>query len=198
MASSASSRPSRPSPTGASPHPEAGWRARPGDALQSAAEVRPMTLDIRVAALAWALASLTVPGASAQSHAAPAAAAMPPVIDRELFFGNPEISGAQLSPDGNYIAFIKPYKDTRNVWVKKRAEPYTAARLLTSDTKRPISQCFWSRDSKYVLFVQDNAGDENFNVFAVDPAAAPAAGAEVPPARNLTAAKGARAFIYER
>jgi dipeptidyl aminopeptidase/acylaminoacyl peptidase len=144
-----------------------------------------------------ALASIAAAPASAQSPAATRATpAVPPIIDRELFFGNPEISGAQLSPDGSYIAFIKPHKDTRNVWVKKRAEPYEAARLVTNDTKRPIAQYFWSRDSKYILFIQDNAGDENFNVFAVDPVAAPPAGAEVPTARNLTEAKGARASIY--
>src|SRR5207245_6459160 len=44
---------------------------------------------------------------------------LPPLIDRELLFGNPEIAGAQLSPDGKYLAFLKPWKDTRNVWVKK-------------------------------------------------------------------------------
>ena len=30
----------------------------------------------------------------------------PALIDRELFFGNPEIAGAQISPDGKYIAFV--------------------------------------------------------------------------------------------
>ena len=40
-----------------------------------------------------------------------------PLIDRELFFGNPEISGAQLSPDGKFISFIKPYEDVMNIWV---------------------------------------------------------------------------------
>ena len=40
----------------------------------------------------------------------PAAGQLPPLLDRDLFFGNPEISGAQLSPDGQYIAFIKPHK----------------------------------------------------------------------------------------
>jgi len=32
----------------------------------------------------------------------------PPIIDRELFFGDPEIVGAQISPDGEFIAFVKP------------------------------------------------------------------------------------------
>ena len=108
-------------------------------------------------------------------------------------FGNPEITGAELSPDGTYLAFLKPYKDTRNVWVKKTSEPFSAARLVTADTKRPIPGFFWSRDSKYILFVQDNAGDENYNVYAVNPADQPAAGQDAPAARNVTDAKGARA-----
>src|SRR3954463_16012594 len=119
-----------------------------------------------------------------------------PLIDREMFFGNPEISGAQVSPDGRYVSFLKPYKDTRNVWVKRINDPYTAAKLITNDTKRPVTQYFWSRDGKYILFAQDQGGDENFNVYAVDPAASPAAGSDVPAARNLTAAKGVRAVIY--
>lgn len=44
----------------------------------------------------------------------------PPLIDRELFFGDPEISGSQLSPDGKYMSFIKPLNGTRNIWVKNR------------------------------------------------------------------------------
>ena len=119
-----------------------------------------------------------------------------PLIDRELFFGNPEISGAQISPDGRYVSFLKPYKDTRNIWVKKTGDPYTAAKLITNDTRRPVTQYFWSRDGKYILFAQDQLGDENYNVYAVDPAASPAPGKEVPPARNLTEAKGVRAAIY--
>jgi dipeptidyl aminopeptidase/acylaminoacyl peptidase len=123
-------------------------------------------------------------------------AAQPPLLDRQLFFGDPEISGAQISPDGQYIAFLKPLHETRNVWVKKASEPFSAARPVTADKSRPIPGFFWSRDSKYILFAQDHAGDENFNVYAVSPTAAPAAGSEVPQARNLTDAKGARAEIY--
>lgn len=122
---------------------------------------------------------------------------LPPLIDREIFFGNPEIAGAQISPDGTYLAFRKPYKDTMNIWVKRADEPFERARLITSETKRPIRSYFWSRDGKYILFVNDFGGDENFNVYAVDPAAKPAAGAEVAVARNLSDMKKVRALIYE-
>ena len=67
---------------------------------------------------------------------------------------------------------------------------------ITADTKRPIPGYFWSRDGKYILFVQDQAGDENYNVYAVNPAETPAAGQDVPAARNLTEAKKVRAAIY--
>jgi dipeptidyl aminopeptidase/acylaminoacyl peptidase len=135
--------------------------------------------------------------APAKTQANSAASGLPQLIDRELFFGNPEIAAAQLSPDGKYITFLKPWKDTRNIWVKGVDEPFSAARLLTSETKRPIPQYFWTRDSKLVLYVKDNDGDENYNIYAVDPAAKPAAGAEAPASRDLTGLKGVRVAIYD-
>lgn len=120
----------------------------------------------------------------------------PALIDRELFFGDPEITGAQLSPDGRFMSFIKPYKGTRNIWVKKRDEPFTTAKPMTADTTRPIGGYFWSRNGKFLLYVQDKGGDENYNIYAVDPAAAPDARLGVPAARNLTDVKGVRALIY--
>ena len=122
---------------------------------------------------------------------------LPPIIDRELIFGNPEIAGAQISPDGKYLAFQKPWRDTRNVYVKGVNEPFSAARLLTTETKRPIAGFFWTRDSKYILYVKDNDGDENYNVYAVDPSAKPAEGADAPASRDLTGLKGVRVELVD-
>jgi dipeptidyl aminopeptidase/acylaminoacyl peptidase len=124
-------------------------------------------------------------------------AGLPPLIDRDLFFGNPEIAGAQLSPDGRYIAFLKPWKDTRNIYVKGVDEPFSAARLMTTETKRPVAGYLWTQDGKYIVFAKDNDGDENFNVYAVDPAAKAAAGEEAPASRDLTGLKGVRVMLYE-
>jgi dipeptidyl aminopeptidase/acylaminoacyl peptidase len=121
---------------------------------------------------------------------------LPPLIDRELLFGDPEISGAQLSPDGKFMSFIKPYKGTRNIWVKKINEPFAAAKPMTADTSRPIRGYFWSRDGKYLLFSQDKGGDENFNVYAVNPAETLKTGQDVPTTRDLTNIKGVRVQIY--
>jgi dipeptidyl aminopeptidase/acylaminoacyl peptidase len=121
-------------------------------------------------------------------------AQLPPIIDREIFFGDPEISGAQLSPDGKYITFIKPFKNVRNIWIKERKEAFDKARPLTADTTRPIPGYFWSQDSKYVLYVQDKGGDENYRVYAIDPTVP---GDPVPPARNLTPQEKIRAMIID-
>lgn len=121
-------------------------------------------------------------------------AQLPPIIDRELFFGDPEISGAQISPDGRYITFIKPFNNVRNIWIKERNQKFENARPLTNDTKRPVTNYFWSWDSKYVLYVQDQGGNENFRVYAVDPSAY---GNPVPQARDLTPLDNVRAYIYD-
>lgn len=123
-------------------------------------------------------------------------AQQPPIIDRTSFFGEIQIAGAQISPDGQYLSFLKPYKGTRNIWVKKASEPFTAARPVSHEATRPVRQYFWSRDSKYILYAQDAAGDENFNVYAIDPRQAAEAATGVPPTRALTNFKGVRTMIY--
>ena len=121
---------------------------------------------------------------------------LPPLIDRKLIFGNPEISGAQLSPDGKYLAFRKPLNGVINVWVKGVDEPFEAARPITEDKTRPVFGYFWSKDSKYILFGQDKGGNENFRIYAVSPTDKPARGQKVPEARDLTPYEKVQARIY--
>jgi len=146
-------------------------------------------MHLKTISLTLALAALTLCPLMAQKNPV-TAAGLPPIIDRELLFGDPEISGAQLSPDGKFLSFQKPFEGTRNVWVKKVEEPFNAAHVVTFEKKRPIGGYFWSKDSKYILFVKDNDGDENFNVYAVDPNTAK------PVARDLTGVKGIQIQIY--
>ncbi len=121
---------------------------------------------------------------------------LPPIIDREIIFGNPEITGARISPDGKLIAFRKPYKGTMNIWLKGTDEPFDRAGVLTNESARPISGFYWSRDSKFILFNRDNNGDENFNVYAVAVDSKPQNGAEAAAARNLTNTKNVQTSIY--
>jgi len=121
---------------------------------------------------------------------------LPPLIDRELFFGDPEISGAKLSPDGTWMSFIKPFQGTRNIWIKKLHNDFSTARPITADTNRPISSYFWSRDSKYVLYVQDKGGNENYHIYAVNPSDPIESNLSVPISRNLTDKEHVRVQIF--
>ena len=116
-----------------------------------------------------------------------------PVIDRAIFFGNPVIARGKLSPNGQYVTFMKEYNGVMNVWVKGFDESFDKARLLT-DSESPIRGYFWTDDSKYVLFVNDKGGDENFNVYAVNPLEGTLSTA--PEAKNLTPMEGITARIY--
>ena len=120
---------------------------------------------------------------------------LPPLIDIEVFFGDPEYAGAQISPDGNFISFRKQYKGIMNIWVKGIDEPFESAKPLTADTKRPVSGYFWSRDSKYILFIQDNGGDENFRLYGVNPKDNPDPETGVPGAKDFTPMKNVRVEI---
>ncbi|SCY65224.1 S9 family peptidase [Flavobacterium caeni] len=116
------------------------------------------------------------------------------LIDREIFFGNPEISGGQLSPDGQWISFMKEYEGIMNIWVKRFDEPFDKAVPLTN-SKRPMMGYFWTYDGKYIVYAKDENGDENINVFAVDPMAKAAEAGGVPASRNLTPLKDVTAQI---
>jgi dipeptidyl aminopeptidase/acylaminoacyl peptidase len=118
----------------------------------------------------------------------------PPLLDRQLFFGDPEISGGQLSPNGEFLSFMRPFEGTRNIWVKKREAGFDEAIPVTDRTDRPIPAYFWSRDGKYILYVMDQGGDENFNIHALDPAEA--SSGVIPKARNITDMEGVRAIIF--
>jgi dipeptidyl aminopeptidase/acylaminoacyl peptidase len=147
--------------------------------------------SVRFATLAIALAGVLItPTADAQRRPAGRPASPPPIIPLTHFFDNPEIAGAQISPDGRWLTFLKPYRGKLNVHVRSLG-PRPAERRLTSDTTRPIAGYFWSADSRYVLYVQDKGGNENYHVYRV-----PIAGTGVPDAKDLTPYEGVRAVIF--
>ncbi|MET2986154.1 S9 family peptidase [Aureibaculum conchae] len=119
-----------------------------------------------------------------------------PIIDREIFFGNPEISAGQLSPDGQWISFLKEYDGIMNIWVKKFDESFDKAKPLTNN-ERPIGGYFWTYDSKNILFVKDNKGDENYNIYGVKPDAVADEATGVPSSKNLSPMKDVRVQIFQ-
>jgi dipeptidyl aminopeptidase/acylaminoacyl peptidase len=90
---------------------------------------------------------------------------LPPVIPRDVLFGNPEKADPQLSPDGAQLAYLAPLEGVLNVWVGP--VDGDVFRPVTRDTDRGIRAYFWAHDGEHLLYLQDVGGDENWHLFKV-------------------------------
>ncbi|MFE1397406.1 S9 family peptidase [Nocardiopsis dassonvillei] len=120
--------------------------------------------------------------------------ALPARISVEDFFGSPERAGATISPDGARIAYLAPWRDRLNVWVQDLTpsgdfdgEP----RCVTADEVRSVQSYQWTEDPRWLLYLQDSGGDENWHLFRVD------LEAPEPTAVDLTPFPGARVVGFE-
>ncbi len=90
---------------------------------------------------------------------------LPRIIPMRDFFRNPESVSFRLSPDGQYLAFLKPWQARLNVHVQKIGEDEVTR--ITSATERDIAGYFWASNGR-IAYVQDKGGDENFRLYAVN------------------------------
>lgn len=88
-----------------------------------------------------------------------------PLIPMEDFMRNPEKSSFQISPDGNHIAYMKPWKTRMNVFVLNMNT--NKETRLTSSELRGVYGFIWLTDSR-VGYVKDDGGDENMHFYAVN------------------------------
>jgi hypothetical protein len=97
----------------------------------------------------------------------PSLAELPPLIPRDVLFGNPERTSPRLSPDGTRLGWLAPDKqNVLQVWVKTIGKEDD--KTVTADKKRGIRRFFWAEDNRTLLYLQDTDGDENFHVYGVD------------------------------
>lgn len=90
-----------------------------------------------------------------------------PLIPREDLFGNPDKIAAEVSPDGKWIGWLAPKDGVMNVWVAPLGRLDEAV-PVTDDKKRGIRMYHWSYDGAHLIYMQDEGGDENWHVYAVD------------------------------
>lgn len=95
----------------------------------------------------------------------PAFAELPALLPMEDFFKNPQSAAFSISPDGNLLAFARPWERRMNIYIKDLETGNE--RRITSATERDISGFFWKGNDK-IVYVQDTGGDENFHVFVTD------------------------------
>ncbi len=82
----------------------------------------------------------------------------------EDFFKNPEKTGFKISPDGKHIAFMQPWNDRLNIFIRPiDGENVTQ---ITKATARDVAGFFWANNN-VIGFLQDSGGDENFSLYTV-------------------------------
>ena len=115
------------------------------------------------AVLVGLMGGLTGEGRSAEVGASP------PLIPRQVLFGNPEIIGVSLSPDGRRISYLAPDQGVLNLWVQD-LDGDAPARVITDQRDRPQRSAFWTADGRYLISSRDGDGDENTVLVRIDPA----------------------------
>ena len=87
------------------------------------------------------------------------------LIPLEDFFKNSTIASVKLSPNGKYLAYLKPFQKRMNIHVRKTdgSEP---EKRITNQTKRDILYFGW-KENDTLIFAKDFGGDENFHIFRV-------------------------------
>lgn len=107
-------------------------------------------------------ALLALPALSAGASAPSVPPRLVPLTD---FFRNPETAGYSLSPDGEHIAYMKPWEKRLNVYVRKVGEQ--AETRLTDARERDIAGSAWASNNR-IVYIQDTGGDENYRLHAVN------------------------------
>ena len=81
------------------------------------------------------------------------------------FFRNPDQTAYQISPDGRFISYLGPYQSRLNIYIQHTGQKDTVR--LTAATERDITSYFWKNEST-LIYLRDNAGDENYRIYSVD------------------------------
>lgn len=88
------------------------------------------------------------------------------LIPLEDFFRNSERTSFQLSPDGRHLAYLAPYENRMNVYVRPLGGDTDQPLRVTEETARDVAGYCWA-DNERLLFMKDVGGDENYQLFGV-------------------------------
>ncbi|WP_042281884.1 S9 family peptidase [Nocardiopsis alba] len=89
-------------------------------------------------------------------------------IEIEELFADPSFANPKISPDGTRMAYLAPEHGRRNVWVRGIDQDHDQARCVTHDDRRGITTYLWSDDPRWLLYLQDTDGNEDWHLYRVD------------------------------
>lgn len=114
-----------------------------------------------------------------------------PLVPLERYQLAPSYKAPRISPDGRHIAVLAQVDGVPNLMLADAATP-TELRPLTKDRGRGLQSVTiweeptfrWSESGRYIFYIRDDEGDENWVLYGLDIASAES--------RQLTPAKGVR------
>jgi len=81
------------------------------------------------------------------------------IIPINNFFKNPQNTQFELSPDGKNIAYLKPWKNRLNIFVKNISTQIETQ--LTEEVSSDIKEIFWANKSKVIYSIDKYDNDYN-------------------------------------
>ncbi|MFD6095826.1 alpha/beta fold hydrolase [Nocardiopsis flavescens] len=82
-------------------------------------------------------------------------------------FDSPRRTSASISPDGTRTAFLAPRGNRLNIWVQD-LEPGSEPRAVTADGTRSVQGFEWADDGRWLLYLQDDGGDQRWHLYRAD------------------------------
>jgi dipeptidyl aminopeptidase/acylaminoacyl peptidase len=86
------------------------------------------------------------------------------IIPINEFFKNPQNTQFELSPDGNNIAYLKPWKNRLNIFAKNLSTKVETQ--LTNEENSDIQKIFWANKST-IIYSIDKYGNDNNSLISI-------------------------------
>ncbi len=110
----------------------------------------------------------------------------PPLIPRAHLFGDPASFNPQIEPNGQRMAWLAPHQGAMNIWLAP-VDAMADALPITHVCGQGIGLYAWTYQARYVVYLRDLEGDENYHVHCVD--------IETGTCRDLTPFAGSRSMV---
>lgn len=115
------------------------------------------------------------------------AAEQAPLIPIEDFFDSSAIREVHLSPNGEYISYLKLWNDRYNLFIRSVDE--SSEHRITSEARQNVEWYHWV-DNKTLVYLQDQDGNEDFQAHVID--------RESKYSRNVTPFDGVKTHFVSR
>lgn len=89
------------------------------------------------------------------------------MIPLEELFATPEFDMPQISPDGEWLAWLSAWKGAPNLHIRRLSDLSSPALRLTEEKWRGVRYFFWRGTSRHLLYMTDDESDEKYRLIQI-------------------------------